>query len=309
MRSLIFFVILLFSFSAMAQDMPVINSGIGKAVSVNIDSADVGGDVGVSDDRFGLGVPLYMSESTSLAANFKGQSITLERSLVIPDRALVIPKNFGGADLGVSAYFTGAKVNQGFSGSIGTTGRKLFDSENSRSLSATYFREWKNGGGATWFLFLSYANNRSTLNNVPLPGMGYAKGGENYRYFIGLPLLYGSWNPERWRFVGVVSPFTASAQAGYVVREPWQVLSSVAWLPRSFQNIAPDVKDERLLYDKKEWSTGVAFNPAPPISASLLYVYQFDRRFFIGRSTSDRRSSALNLADGGGVQVKVRWVF
>lgn len=67
------------------------------------------------DSRLSLGIPLLWSEARAVAGTFRAQEIVLEKELLIADRGLVIPRQFGGVDVGVSAHFAGEKVSQGFS--------------------------------------------------------------------------------------------------------------------------------------------------------------------------------------------------
>ncbi len=297
------FYALLFSLHLSAQEWPFLNSG--KATSLNSDIASTD----TLESRFGFVQPLSVTESQIWSAALRGQIISLPDSLVIADRGYTIPKDFGGADIGIGGAFPNPSGQQGFHASIGSTGRQLFNQNNSRTFTANYFREWKKDNGDAWYFLVNYSNNRTSWNGIPIPGFAYAINRQTYRLMLGAPFITASWSPGDWRIMLMGSPFAIFQQAAYVIHAPWQILTSVGWYPRSFQNLAPAIDNERLLFDKKEWSTGFAFAPAPPIAVSLLYVYHFDRRFFIGESVSQRKSSAVELADAGGVQFKLRFAF
>ena len=298
---------LLWARVAWTQEMALFNPAAGRYASVSAEWQQTGRDV--TEARAGLSVPLHASERQVWSASLRGQLVSLSGSPLIADRAFRVPRQFGGADVGLTALFPRETSNQGASATIGATGRRLLHEGNARAVSLTYFHEWKRPDATSWYLFVAYANNRATLNNVPLPGFAYSVARESYRLLLGAPFLTASWTPGPWRLGAFASPFSAALNLGYVIRGPWQAQASAGWYPRSFQNLAPDVDGERLLYDKKEWSAGLAFQPAPPISVSLQYVYGFDRRLFVGRSVAKPRSDAADLADGGGLQFKARLAF
>lgn len=293
--------------SVLAQDMSFLWSG--RKTSIALEHSNTDGGTHLTENRLQFAVPVFKSEKSVWNVSLKGQHVHLGETLQIADRALDIPKDFGSGEVGFGANFPSEKVNRGFNASIGTTGRQLFNSENSRVVSLTYFSEWKTLTKNSWYFFLSYSNNRTTLNNIPLPGFAYGVKGENYNWLVGFPFVFFNWRPMPWIWTIFSSPFTSFTDVAYVVSGPWQVMTGLAWQPRSYQNIAPDVDDERLLFEKKEWTIGGRMAFGPFHSASLAYVYQFDRRFFVGESITERNSTATNLPDAGGVQLKLQTSF
>jgi hypothetical protein len=244
----------------------------------------------IAESRLAVSVPVVKSETAVWSAGVRLLSLELDRERTIADRA-----------------FT--DFSQGGNASAGSSGRKLFDDENQRAVSVNYFAHWKYPEGKSLYFFMSYSNNRSRFNNIPLPGVAYGSETRELRWMVGFPFASVNWSPGLWRLSAFGSPFGASTQLGYEFHKPWQAFVGWGWGPRSFQNLAPDVDDERLLYEKKEANAGVQWSPAPPIAFSAAYTYQYDRRFFIGQSATSRASSALLVADEGGALIKARWAF
>lgn len=305
----LFLALSLLASRAQAQELPFLNPNAAKAVGVTSEITAVGGPLSVDESRAGFSAPVYVGERSIWNLTARAQSIRLGQALPLADRGVDVPKHFGGADFGLAAQFPRENSNQGFSASIGSTGRRLFHDGNARAVTATYFHEWKLPSGNARYFLLSYSNNRTLLNGIPIPGFAYAFIKPTYRLIVGAPFFMWMWSPDPWRVQFFASPFSSAVQTAYVVRGPWQIQGSLGWYPRSFQNIVPDEDGERLLFDKKEWSLGGAFQPAPPISISLSYVYDFDRRLFAGQSVGKRRSGAVEIADAGGLQFKLRMAF
>lgn len=290
-----------------AQDFPVLGANPKGLIAGEFSST--GGKSPYEESKLQLNVPFYKGEKNTWFATGRGNLVSLDETLIIADRGYEIPKDFGGADFGFGASFPGEKVNRGFTASVGSTGRSLFDHENARVFSATYFSDWKTQSGNSLYFFLSYSNNRTVFNNIPLPGFAYGIQRETFRLMAGLPFAFVWWMPRPWMMTASASPFHSGAELAYLIGPIWQFAAGGSWQPRSFQNLAPDVDDERLLFDKKEWTVGPRVSFGPAHSASLMYVYQFDRRFFIGESLNDRHSTATELADAGGVQFKFKTSF
>jgi hypothetical protein len=266
-------------------------------------------DTNLTETRLQAAVPVYKSERSVWSVSARGQAYSLGETLVIADRNFSIPKDFGGAELGFGASFPREGGTRGFNASLGTTGRRLFEAENSRVISLTYFSEWKTAPDTSWYFFLSYSNNRTTFNNIPLPGFAYGIQRESLRFMAGFPFVFLSWMPRPWFLNMALSPFSSGVDAAYSVHGPWQATASVSWQPRSFQNLAPNVDGERLMFDRKEAAAGVRAAFGPLHAVTLAYVYQFDREFFIGKSMLEKKSGAAALEDSGGIQLKVRTAF
>lgn len=300
-----FHVFLALLLHAQAQEMPFAG-GRPDLISVN---GEFTSTPSVEESRTGFSVPIHKGESSVWSVQARGATVTLDKTRTIADRGFDLPKQFGEASLGTALLLKRDDFNQGGNVSVGSSGRRLLDEENSRFVSANYFAQWKYPEGKSIYFFLSYSNNRSRFNNIPLPGVAYGVEKEKLRWMVGFPFATVNWMPERWRFSAFGSPFGANAHAGYVLREPWQAVATWGWSPRAYQNLAPDIDHERLNYERKEWSLGAAFAPAPPVNLTIAYVYQYDRRFFIGKSASDRSSSATEIRDEGGAQIRARWAF
>lgn len=283
--------------------------GVPGKTSVAAEYSNTDNGVSLTETRLQGAVPVFKSEKSIWSVTARGQTLSLGETLRIGDRNFDIPKGFGSAEMGVSAFFPRESGTRGFTASFGTTGRRLFDSENSRVISLNYFSDWKTSPQTSWTFFLSYSNNRTFFNNIPLPGFAYTYTQDSFRIMAGLPFAFISWMPRPWILNASLSPFNSNADAGYMISGPWQVMASFNWSPRAFQNLTPDVNDERLMFDKKEAAIGARAAFGPMHSVSIAYVYQYDRRFYVGQSLSSRESTAADLADSGGIQFKMRTAF
>ncbi|NJL25344.1 MAG: hypothetical protein HC902_09305 [Calothrix sp. SM1_5_4] len=201
----------------------------------------------------------------------------------MPDTGQKLPKDFGGADLGFNGFFKAESgVDRGFTATIGSTGRRLFDNDNSRAVNLTYFSQWKLENGDSWHFFMTYSNNRTSFNGIPLPGLAYTVSRENYRLMLGFPFITANYNANPVSVNAFLSPFAAGLDAGYAIHGPLQTMTSIGWFPRSYQNIVPP--EDRLIFEKKNGPPDCAWLTAPcPQPRLCMYTRS------TGRSSVERR--------------------
>jgi hypothetical protein len=220
---------------------------------------------------------------------------------------LTIPGEFGTADLGLSwaqQDNDGNRFSAG--GQYGYAGTRLLDGRGSPVIGANLFWE-RNKHDHSWFYFLSYSNNRAVLNNVPIPGVAYAKKGQSYVAVFGLPFAFVNWRPDLWSLSAAASPFGASAEAAYRCWGPLQSFLRAAWAPHAYQIDSNDKK--RLIIDEKNLTVGMHAGLPKIGRISLAYVYGFNRHFIYGKSLTDKARESLSVGDASGIQVQVRARF
>lgn len=302
---------------AQAQEMSFLRGPEAlKSVSVSFEHQQLGSGASssprrpIEEQKGSLQFPLLSRGTATYFAGISGHRVNAEEMIEIPDRHLSVAHELGAMEF--SLGWSEESLWEGRGGavvSVSDSGRyeRLFSHD--RSISATTFYEKKRSDGDSWFYFLNYSDNRTVLNKIPLPGFAYSFNRQSYKALLGLPFGFISWRSAfGLSLTAFASPFAANTELSYMATPPLYLFTSVAWSPRSFQNLVPK-KDERFFYDKKEWNLGVRFVLSREISGSLAYVYGFDRRFFIGESFAERDSDQFQLSDAGGVQFKLRASF
>jgi hypothetical protein len=263
----------------------------------------------IQEEKASLMTPLVKTtDSGDFALTARGQRMALEDRLRFPKAAVEMPKEFGSLDLGLAWKKEDPEGNKLIaSASYGYAGTRLLTGESSPVLAAMLVVE-RNKSDHSWLYFLSYSNNRPLLNNIPIPGIGYAMNGEDYNAVFGLPFAFFNWRPRPWMLTATLSPFGAGVDGGYSVWGPVQAYANVAWLPKAYQNLVKG-SDQRLIFDRKQAGAGARVMWGPRGSVSAGYVYNFDRRFLLGKSIRDDDAEAIDLGDSGGFQVKLKWSF
>lgn len=292
--------------TANAQDMQFIGGEILHQPSV---SADHQRASAIDEQKFLMGSPVHKGADFTSAVFLRALRMDTGEPLRFTDRNVDVPEEFGSAEIGFS-FIRGPKDGKrlGATFSYGGAGPKLFEHDDPPILSVNAFYDLPQSPGTALILFLTYSNNRSFLNNLPLPGFAYAKNGPRSRLMMGIPFVFWMWRPEPMYLTTFASPFSASLESGYRFWGPLQFFGGAGWSPKSFSNVVQG-SDDRLIYERKETSAGFRFSFDRETNVSIAYVYSFDRKYFLGKSFSDASSASLHFADGPGVLIKAKAGF
>jgi hypothetical protein len=303
-RWFFWFLLIGMEFSAHAQDMSSMMAKTFATPSVSFEHST--GQF--NEQRFALGVPIYRGNESMWALTSRSSRTDLGDDIVFSRDKREIPREFGEADFGVAWSHEDAQGNKiSFSATCGEAGTRLFGGGNAAVLNATGIIERKKSDHS-WLYFLSYGNNRTILNNIPIPGVAYTMTGQTYMAGFGLPFAFINWRPDPWMLNASLSPFGAIVEPSYRFYGPLQGYLNVNWTPKSYANLI-DNSDERLLYDKKEIGAGLRMILGRRGSVSLGYVHIFDRRLLIAKSIREDAAESIDLKETDGLQLKFRFAL
>ena len=151
-----------------------------------------------------------------------------------------------------------------------------------------------------WYFLVNYSNNRSFLNNIPIPSFLYVHTLSRERTIVfGVPffflrsnineslsLQYSSLMPYIHRLSLQYRPsflFSFSLEANQLVE---------TFIPKIREN-----KDERYYLLKRQVLASINFHLKRSLSAKLQFGHQFDSRFFMSEGFRDNRSMTRKLDD------------
>lgn len=283
------------------------------AVSVDHQNAGAprnGPHIGLDEQRFSVSGPVVVTEDDSYALTVRGQQTHLSEPLSFSDRGVGIPDRFGSAEMGLSWLHRANEGEEKYGGSfsLGSAGPRPLADTTKPILNASVNYERPLPDGNAWVFFVAYSNNRSVLNNVPLPGVAYVINGKDSKAVLGLPFVFLIYRPDPWLLLTTVTPFFANAEAGYRFWGPLQAYANTAWTPKAYQNLLEDDGDH-LIFEKKELGLGLRLFLSRQISFSAGWTRDFDRRFLLGKSLRDQSSSAVRLEDSDGFKFSGRVAF
>ena len=302
----ILLVVFFASLSVHAQDVPLGGADPTNPVVMTLETlyADL------QEQRGSLTVPVHNAGHSWSWFSFRGHRVLFDRPIQFPSRSLEIPQEIGALDASYNWAFSNSKGEiTSVSAGIGTTGRRLFDTENVTALSLNALHERKLENKNNWLFGLNYSNNRAVYNNIPIPIVAYVWNGERSKIVAGLPFVFGLWRPMPVIVSAMLSPFFIMAETSVFAYGPVQVYGNYSWAPRVFQNLDSSDRARRLFYVKQELGFGLRVPFSRTSNVSVGYAHDFGRRFYFGTSVSAADSETVSWDAVDAIQAKLKWTF
>jgi hypothetical protein len=236
-------------------------------------------------------------------------SFHLDKAPELPGTGLAFPRDLREAELGAGfRRRLGERREWGLSTGMGSASDRPFDSIHETTVRATAACRLPARGRDSWLLLLSYSNNRSFANNIPLPGAAYMLRlpERGLEAMLGLPFLSVSWRPTPdWsgRF-SMFGPNTVSAEWSFLAWKAAQPYGGFDWGQREwFRSRRPD-HSQRLFFDEKRWTAGVRLPLPGKLRLDLAGVYGFSRRLYESDRARDSGVPAAELKPSWSFQAK-----
>jgi len=213
-----------------------------------------------------LGFPLWRGsmEGVSFSTEFKHRRMDLEWTLPGTDDRL--PHDLYRQEF-EAGYWRVNRKGRFFlaSAQIGTDSDVPYASfeEMDTRLFAAYMIPVRDRRDA-WMLGLDWSANRTFLNYVPLPGVGYRwRPNDALQIVAGIPFLNASWTPEGpWSasLSGSPSP-SVSARLSFELTEEVDVFAAYRWLTEAYFRADREEEEDRLFYTEQVLEAGFAAVP------------------------------------------------
>lgn len=227
---------------------------------------------------------LDLSSSENLLRDYYNQDVSLSYRRTLPD------------DL-----FWLASV------SYGSASDRPFQNSRDNTLSATYIQKYN----LRWYGVLNYSNNRTFLNNIPLPGVFYVKElRPDSALVVGFPFIY--WlKPlsENWsfRYLGFL-PWSHRLKLLY----RWGKLFPYIGYeesPESYFRHDRDNDEDRVFWFERRAMMGVESTIGKNLRLDISGGWAFDRQFFEARNFTDEKEQLNNIDSSLFVSLKLNLHF
>lgn len=166
-------------------------------------------------------LPVIQTEDSTYGLTARANRLTLREITSQPQSNFSLPENLYEAQYGARWSYKDAESNTwGASASVGSASNKPFEGDDVTIVNALVTKKINADENSSWVYLLAYSNNRSFLNNIPLPGFAYifmdpskARGGA-----IGIPFFSYWWRSQKLTAsTFVIVPSSVRAQAGYML--------------------------------------------------------------------------------------------
>lgn len=163
-----------------------------------------------------------------------------------------------------------------------------------------------------WFGIVNYSNNRSFLNNIPLPGFFYVKEMTPERALIvGFPIVY--WMTpinESWsfRYFGAL-PWTHRARLLYTNLKTIRPYLGYEQAPETFFRHDREEREDRFFWFERKLALGIEGGLTKEIRYDLSSGLAFDREFYEARNFSEEKKNRYRIENGYFVGLTMRFVL
>lgn len=192
--------------------------------------------------------------------------------------------------------------------SFGAASDKPFQNSRDNTIGANILYKYN----SKWFWILNYSNNRSFLNNVPIPGAFYvSEASRTKTLIVGFPFLM-------W-----MQPISENWSIRYLVLMPWS--HRLRFFYEKFKVVRPYlgfeqhpqtyfIHDRKERYDRLFWferrlTTGIEGTISPKLKYDFGGGYAFDRQFFEARNFQTKKNFLINLEASWFAGLTLRYKF
>lgn len=178
----------------------------------------------------------------------------------------------------------------------GSASDRPFKNGRDGTIGATYLHKTS----ARWMLLVNYSNNRTFLNNVPLPGFVYLHSmSRESTLILGFPFAY-------W-----VTPVGKKLSFRYFGLLPWSHKAKLVWVNekhepylgfeqslQSFFDTRREEKTDRTFWFERKFMLGLEGKFLKNLSYDVQSGLAFDRTLFEARNYSEEKNYLTNFANG-----------
>ena len=247
--------------------------------------------LGVHQENVSVRIPVIRTDQNALAFSARYNSM-----MIYPGNSAA-PNLY---DIEMAASYTHEieeKRMWSLGASFGSASDQPFEDSSVSTLSTTAFYSLPSTEISSWLFIVNYSNNRTVLNNIPIPGFAYNyTPSKTFRGIFGIPFAMIYWRfAERWNLSFFSALFVTKTEIAYSVMGPVQVFTGLDLFPRTFLKYGRANDKERLYYDEKKLVLGLRSPVSRILFTQLEGGYSFSRRFFTAESYSDDPTSVTSI--------------
>ncbi len=212
-----------------------------------------------TQQKFLASVPLISSADHTLTVSWKWSQLNLGSEEKLTNGGS-LPPHFYNNDFGLGfKKNVDAETFWGWTSSIGSAGDQVFRSRTKTVWNVTGFYSSSPDPSSRWVWLLNISNNRSFLNEIPVPGVAYIyRPNPEFTGFFGFPFLFFRWKfAEQWNSQFVLGPFTYKAEVSRSLVGPLQAYGSADNTVQAYYRAQRLREEERLFYNESRLVVGM----------------------------------------------------
>lgn len=203
------------------------------------------------------------------------------------------------------------KTRYSFSSSFGSSSDKFLKSTRDSTIEALASYAMVPTEKGQFILLVQYSNNRSFLNNIPIPLLVYVhRYSERFILTAGLPFLAITlFERQNYAFNATLSPGGYSIEGAKHVSENWQILSGLRSKSKAYKHAERLEDKNRLILKEKELSVGLKTSLSRGFNVTLTTGFSFDRFIHEGKSSSKINGYKIRQQNDTFLQSKIALSF
>ncbi len=308
--------------AALAQDQPR-GGGLAPFMSA-MGPAENSGQYSFSAMPGGRGAPdivgnslrgaylVFRSSADAVSISGRAGEVQLGSLPIILPTGVVVPRKLWNIDgSGTYSHRLGDRRRWGLNLGVGSASDELFHTMHETEFRSSVFYELPSAHHNSWVLLLTYSNNRTFFNNIPLPGAAYLLRDSDHglEAVIGFPFLSARWHPnDDWTLSASVAggvDFTAEIQRRLTERV--SAYARVERQPQQWLRANRDDYSHRLIFDEQDARFGVRSRLGSGVGLDLSAGRAYSRRFFEGRDAQSSGVSKTTLPNCWIVDARLSW--
>lgn len=195
----------------------------------------------------------------------------------------------------------GERRQWGVTGGVGSASDHPFRSIHETEIQTTASYIKPSGGNNSWVFLLSYSNNRSFANGIPLPGFAYVLRDPDKRYqvTVGFPFITANVKPDdNWEArASLFGPTSQSAEVSRRVGGPVRAYAGFDHGAQSWFRANRDDNSRRLIYDEEKVVAGLRASAGPAL-IDFSGGRTFGRRLFEAKDVRSADTAKVHLEKG-----------
>ena len=271
-----------------------------------------GGSPDIISDSLRGAYALWRSSADTVSLTGRAGEVQLGQAPVFLPSGVQVPLKLWSVDGGGGyAHQIADRRGYGLNLGVGSASDDLFHSIHETDLRATAYYRMPSLTYNSWVFLLSYSNNRTFFNNIPLPGVAYLIHDPEHRLdaVIGFPFLSARWRPDDdWTLsAAMVGGVDLSLEAQRRLGERFSAYARVERQAQQWLRAGRADYSDRLVFDEADARLGLRIRLGKGWGLDVSAGRAFDRSFFEADDALSRDTAKTSLSDCWIFDARLSW--
>lgn len=265
-----------------------------------------------NESGFETNISLYKTENSKLYFMGNAKQIDLGKEFLIGENQVRVKKRLLETEAGFGyATKNDDRTGYSFSAAFGSASDKFLSAQRDSTVEVTASYSLTPTEKGQFILLLHYSNNRTFLNNVPIPAFVYVhRYSKGFIITAGLPFIALSWfEIPTYALTIVATPGSYGIDGSKNILPFLQFISGFNFKTKSYMHSARLNNKDRLKLEDKKFTIGLKALFSRNTSLSLTSGFSFDRFISEGESMFKTKGHKIRQANDSFIQSRLSLSF